>query len=245
MTKSGLIKAAHVRNEQFIDELKSIMEPLVLLWQIVRIQATCPQEATDDETVKKVSQIEALLAKLVLDRLEPLLETWPNAVWFFFPETGSSGWIRLMHHFRGRIFPSYFPETPQPPMWRTKRLRGHRWCGIAHRIRRESDRTFRIWDLFKMGLSPMEIVRREFPSRPAEANKKSKKELMMVHRSLERASQLIYGQPLPKNRKTRRLLEFNHDNHTAMCSKCRTAASLEEMCPLAQDFVEQDQKGWR
>jgi hypothetical protein len=62
---------------------------------------------------------------------------------------------------------------------------------------------------------------------------------------LERASQLIYGQPLPKNRKTRRLLEFNHDNHTAMCSKCRTAASLEEMCPLAQDFVEQDQKGWR
>ena len=86
MTKSGLIKAVHVRNEQFIDELKSIMEPLVLLWQIVRIQATCPQEATDDETVKKVSQIEALLAKLVLDRLEPLLETWPNAVWFFFPE---------------------------------------------------------------------------------------------------------------------------------------------------------------
>src|SRR6476620_11266933 len=127
MTKSRLIKASHVRNEQFIDELKSIMEllPLLCLGQAMRIQATSAEQATDDETVKKISQIEALLAKLVLDRLEGLLETWPNAVWLFFPETGSSGWIRLMHQFRGRIFPSHFPEAPQPPMWRTKRVRGN------------------------------------------------------------------------------------------------------------------------
>jgi hypothetical protein len=247
MTKRELIKAAHVRNEHFIDELKAVMELLFLLClgQITRIQATSAGQATEDETVKKISQIEALLAKLVLDRLEALLETWPNAVWFFFPETGPTGWIRLIHQFCGRIFPSYFPEAPQPPMWRTKELRGHRWCGIARRTRRGSNRTFQIWDQFKMGLSPMEIVRREFASRPAEAEQKSKKELMMVHRSLERASQLIYGQPLPRNRKIRRLLGFKYEDHMATCVRCKSSTSFEQMCAAVRDFVNQEQVSQR
>jgi hypothetical protein len=244
MTKRELINAAHVRNEQFIDEFKSITELLLLLClgQEMRIQATSGEQTTDEETVKKISQIEVLLAKLVVDRLEALVDNWPNAVWFFFPETGPTGWIRLTHQFRCRIFPSHFPETPQPSRWRTKRVRGYRWCGIARRIRRESDRTFRIWDQFKMGLSPMQIVRREFPSRRTEAEKKSKKELMIVHRSLERATQLIYGQPLPRNRKFRRLLGFNHENHLAACVQCLYARNDKEFCQKAQDFVNQDQK---
>jgi hypothetical protein len=240
MTKSRLIKAAHVRNERFIDELKSIMEllPMLCLGQAMRIQATSAKRATDDETVKKISQIEALLAKLVGDRLEALLDNWPNAVWFFFPETGPTGWIRLMHQFRSRIFPSHFPDAPQPPMWRTKRVRVHRWCGNPRRIRRETLRTFRIWDEFKAGRKPMDIARREFPLR--KGNQKSKKELMVVHRSLERASQLIYGQPLPGNRKVRRLLGFNYEEHMATCLQCPRARSDKELCQQAQDFVNQD-----
>jgi hypothetical protein len=240
------MKVAHVRNEQFIEELKSIMEvlPLLCLGQTMRIQATSAEQATDDESVKRISQIEALLAKVVVDRLEILIDNWPNAVWFFFPETGPTGWIRLMHQFRCRIFPSHFPEAPQPPMWRTKRVRGHRWCGIARRIRRESDRTFSIWDQFKMGLSPMEIVRREFPSRCVNPSQKSKKELMAVHRSLERANQLIYGQPLPSNRKLRRLHGFDQKNHIAMCVQCHSATTVEDFCPVVRDFLNQDQRGF-
>jgi hypothetical protein len=54
MTKRGVMKAAHVPNEQFIDDLKSIMElvPLLCLGQTMRIQATSAEQSTDVETVK-------------------------------------------------------------------------------------------------------------------------------------------------------------------------------------------------
>lgn len=244
MTKRGLIKAAHVRNEEFITELRQMIElmPLFCAWQATRIQAVSNEQAKDTEDVRKMLEVEVAIAKVMMDGLEALLEKWPNAVWLFFPETGHTGWIRLLNKFHKKIFPSYFPEAPQRTLWRMKRVRGHRWCGIARRIRKESRRTFRIWDQFKAGRKPIEIARREFPSRSAQPNPKSKKDLMVVRRSLERATHLVYGEPLRKNRKMRRLLAFNLDDHRATCGQCSRAKSFEQLCTLARDFANQDQK---
>jgi hypothetical protein len=244
MTKRALIKAAHVRNEHFLRELRQIIElvPSLCAWQAIRIQTMSDEQMRDGETSNQILRTEAALAKVLMDRLEALLEEWPNAVWLFFPETGAGSWIRLLNEFHSKVFPSYFPEAPQRVMWRSKRVSGHRWCGVARRIRKESLRTFRIWDQFKEGQSPMEIVRREFPVRSKENGRKSKKELMAVGRSLQRASQLIYRQPLPQNRKVRRLQGFNEKNHMATCCQCRNARSDKEFCQQAQDFVNQDIK---
>jgi hypothetical protein len=242
MTKRALIKAAHVRNDEFITELRQIIElvPSLCAWQATRIQAMSDEQSKGAEDVTKMLEVEVAFAKVMLDRLEALVEKWPNAVWVLFPETGATGWIRLLNEFHRKVLP-YFPGTPQRVMWRSKRVRGHRWCGIAQRIREQSVRTFRIWDQFQAGRKPMEIVRREFPLRSADLSGISKKELMAVHRSLERASQLIYGQPLPKKRRARRLLGFNLVDHMATCGRCSSAKCVENFCPQALDFVNQDQ----
>jgi hypothetical protein len=182
------------------------------------------------------------LLKEMLDRMEALLDTWPNAVWLFFPETGHGGWIRLCQEFYSKIYPVYFPEVPRQVLWRTKRVGGHRWCGISQRTRKESHRSFRLWDQFKAGRSPMMIARQEFPSKSPRLTRTWKKELMVVHRSLDRASQLIYEQPLSSNRKIRRLLDFSSDDHLAVCRHCRRATTVEQMCPPARDFANQDQQ---
>jgi hypothetical protein len=244
MTKRALIKAAHVRNERFISEIKSIIEllPPLYLAQATRIQAMSNGYMLDSESLNALLRVEVVIAKALLDRLEALFDTWPNAVWLFFPETGASDWIRFLTEFHTKIFPLYFPEAPQHQLWRTKRVRGYRWCGVSTRIRKESLRTFMIWDQFKTGRRPMDIVRREFPLRPPEHGRKSKKELMAVRRGLERASQLIYGQPMPTKRTMRRLLGYNYADHMATCVQCRNAESVNEFCQLTQDFVNQDQK---
>ena len=243
MTKQELIKAAHVRNEQFISELRLIIEllPSICFWQATRIQAKSCEQGPDGDVGGETLRKEVALLKELVDRLERLLDTWPNAVWLFFPETGHTGRIRLFHEFYSRVYPTYFPDAPRALLWRIKRVCGHRRCGIARRIRRESVRTFRMWDQFKTGRKPMEIVRREFPSRTAEWKQRSKKELMAVRRSLERAGQLIYGQPLPRKRKLRRLSGFNHENHIAMCAECRNATTFEKLCQTARDYLNQDQ----
>jgi hypothetical protein len=242
MTKRALIKAAHLRNEHFLRELREIIElvPSMCAWQAIRIQTMSDEQMSDGESSNQTLRTEAALAKVLMDRLEALLEEWPNAVWLFFPETGATGWIRLLNEFHGKLFPTYFPGPPQRVMWRSKRVRGHRWCGVAPRIRNESIRTFRIWDQFKAGRKPVDIVRREFPRRSTENGRKSKKELMVVRRGLERASQLIYGQSLPSNRKVRRLQSFDQSNHMATCNQCRSAASFEHLCQTARDFLNQD-----
>lgn len=244
MTKRALIKAAHVRNEQFVEELKSVIElmPSLCCAQATRIQAMTDGYMQDSESLNAILRVETAIAKLLMDRLEALIDTWPNAVWLFFPETGAGGWIRLLNTFHGLIFPSCFPEAPKRRLWRSKRVRGHRWCGTAQRIRKESLRTFSIWDQFQAGRSPMDIVRCEFPLRPTDGGRRSKRELMAVHRSLERASQLIYGLPLPTSRKTRRLLGFSYEGHMATCVQCRSAQSVNDFCLQARDFVNQDQK---
>jgi hypothetical protein len=244
MTKREVIKATHVRNEQFVREFKSIIEllPLICSWKAIRIQVLSGEQPLASQVEWEMLRMEAALEKVVMDRLDALLENWPNAVWLFFPGAGHTGWIRLFNEFHSKIFPSYFPEAPQRILWRTKRVRGHRSCGIARRIRMESMRTFRIWDQFKAGGHPMDIVRREFPSRSVDANQKSKKELMAVHRSLERAYQLIYEQPMPTNRRMRRLLGYNYADHIATCVECRIAENVNEFCQQTQDFVNQDQK---
>ena len=246
MTKRALIKAAHVRNEQFITNLREIIElvPLLCSWQAIRIQARTDGKIEDAQILNAIPRLETALAKVIMDRLEALFDTWPNAVWLFFPETGTSGWIRLLNQFHSNIVPCYFPEAPRCQLWRSKRVSWHRWCGVAPRIRKESLRTFRIWDQFKEGRSAMEIVRREFPSRTVTRSQKSKKELMTVHRSMERASQLIYGQPLSRNRKIRRLPGFNHVDHMEMCIRCRNASTSEQLCPTARDYLNQDQRGF-
>ena len=151
-------------------------------------------------------------------------------------------WIRLLNEFHHKIYPRYFPEVPQRLLWRTKRVRGHRWCGIARRIRKESVRTFRMWDEFKAGQRPMEIVRRQFPLRSAQLGRRSKKELMAVHRSLERASQLFMNILCQKIEKSVVFLGFSVADHTTTCSQCSIAKSVEELCPQGLDFVNQDQR---
>lgn len=243
MTKRGVIKAAHVRNKHFIGDLKTVIElvPLHCLGQATRIHAASDEATADDELKRTLLQTEVLLAKTVLERLEALLETWPNAVWLFFPDTGPSGWIRLLNEFHSKIVPLHFPGAPPRVMWRSKRVRGNRWCGLAPRIRRESQRTFQIWDQFMSGRKPIEIARREFPSRHGQ---QSKKALMAVHRSLERASQLIYGQSLPKNRKIRRLQGFDQGEHMATCVQCQSATKVAQLCPVARDFSNQDERSF-
>jgi hypothetical protein len=246
MTKRALIKAAHVRNEHFLREFRQVVEvlPSLCAWQATRIGAVSHGELRDGEGVKEILRTEVALAKVIMDRLEALFDTWPNAVWLFFPETGATGWIHSLNEFHTKIFPFYFPEAPQRVMWRSKRVRGHRWCGVAPRIRKESVRTFRIWDQFQAGRRPMDIVRCEFASRTVDPNRKSKKELMAVHRSLERACQLIYGQSLPRNRRVRRLQGFDQGDHMTRCAQCRNATKVEQFCPAGREFSNQDERSF-
>ena len=244
MSKRQLILQSHVRNEQFIRELT----PILSLWLTTSLfmeyglEDPASEGAQDPQARWGKIRVAVGLLKEVVDQLDTLLENWPNAVWLFFPDTGHGGRIRLSREFNTKIYPLHFPDAPKEVPWRIKRVRGHRWCGIARRIRKESHRAFHLWDQFKAGLRPMEIARKEFPSSSPRLTGKGKKELMVVHRSLERAHQLIYEQPLPKNRKIRRLRDFNSDEHLATCAQCWSASTIEQMCPPARDFANQDCK---
>lgn len=244
MTKRQLIEQSHVRNERFLRDL----QPIVGLWITVSLftaegpHQTASEGASAPQGTWEKSRVTVELLKEMVDRLEALLETWPNAVWIFFPETGHGGRIRLFRAFNSNIYPAYFPEVLQGVPWRVKPVHGHRWCGISQRTRKESHRAFRLWDQFKAGQSIMAIARRESPSKSSRLIRTWKKELMVVHRSLNRACQLIYEQPLPSHRKTRRLLEFSSDTHLALCRQCRSATTLEQMCPQARDFATQDRQ---
>jgi len=244
MTKRQLIVKSHVRNKEFVREL----QPIITLWityglfKAYALDTTTNEGSQDPQARWERIRAAVGLVKEIVDRLEALVEKWPNAVWMFFPETGTAGWLRLWREFYTQIYPSWFPEAPRQVLWTIKRVRGHRWCGISQRIRKETHRTFLMWDQFKAGRSPMEIARREFPSKSPQQTRTWKKELMVVHRSLERASKLIHGQPLPRNRKIRRLLDFDSDDHLATCAQCRNASAIEQWCQQARDFANQDVK---
>lgn len=245
MTKRQLALKSHVRHEEFVHEL----QPIITLWMTYGLFKAFVLDLTINEgsqdpqiRFEKVRVAVGVLKELV-DRLEALLEKWPNAVWMFYPETGHLGRLHLCSEFYTEIYPFCFPDAPQEVSWRaTRRVRGHRWCGIAQRTRKEVHRAFRLWDLFKAGSRPMEIAQREFPSKSSRRTRTWKKELMVVLRSLDRASHLIYGQPLPKKRKMRRLLDFNSSEHLATCAQCRSATTLEQLCAPARDFANQDQQ---
>jgi hypothetical protein len=245
MTKRDLILKCHVRHEEFVREL----HPMLSVWETAclfkayEVYETGRDGARDSQA--KWTNICALvgLLKELVDGLDALLEKWPNAVWLFFPEDGHGGRIRLFHAFYTVTYPACFPNSPRSgPRCTAWRMGGHRWCGISRRIRKESRRTFRIWDQFKGGRSQMDIARREFPSKAPRPPGKWNKELMVVRRSLERATQLIYGQPLPTNRKKRRLMAFNSEDHVAKCGQCRSATEFEQMCPQGRDFADEGQK---
>lgn len=244
MTKRQLIVQSHLRNEGFLRELQPIIT-LSITFGLFKaggrntFDSNGPQGA---EARSERIRAAVVLLKEIVDRLEVLLEAWPNAAWILFPETGQAGRIRLWQEFYTEIYPVWFPMAPPVVIWQVRRIRGHRWCGMSKRIRRETHRTFRIWDQFKADYKPMEIARREFLSKSSHQPRTWKKELMAVHRSLERASELIYEQPLPKRRKMRRLLGFNIDDHVTKCAQCRNATAVERMCPKGRDFVDQDGK---
>jgi hypothetical protein len=244
MTKRQLIVQSHLRNEGFLREL----QPIIALWitfglfKAYGLDTTTNEGPQDHQARWEKIRAEVGLLKELVDRLEVLTEAWPNAVWLLFPETGHGGRIRLCREFHTEVYPVCFPDAPRAVSWRARRIRGHRWCGISRRIRKETHRTFRMWDQFEAGRSPMKIARREFPSKSPQQTRTWKKELMAVHRSLERASQLIYEQPLPRNRKARRLLDFSSDDHLAMCAQCRNATTLDQLCAPARDFANQDQQ---
>ena len=244
MTKHQLLVKSHVRHEAFVREF----QPIVNLWMTYGLFKACVLDPTthegsqDPQSRGETVRAAVGLLKELVDRLEALLEKWPNAVWFFFPETGHAGRIRLWREFYTEVYPVWFPEAPRVPCSHRRIIRGHRGCGISKRIRKETHRTFQIWDQFKAGRRPMEIARREFPSKSSQQTRTWKKELMVVHRSLERASELIYEQPLPKRRKMRRLLGFNSREHLTICTQCRNASVLEQMCQQARDFADQDGK---
>jgi hypothetical protein len=244
MTKRQLIVQSHLRNEGFLRELQPIITLCITfgLFKVCGLHTTANEESQDPHAKWEKIRAAVGLVKELVDRLEILMEAWPNSVWMLFPVTGHGGRIRLCREFYTEIYPVCFPEAPRAVSWRVRRIRGHRWCGISRRIRLETHRTFRIWDQFKAGRRPMEIARREFPSNSPQPTRTWKKELMAVHRSLERASQLIYEQPLPRNRKDRRLLDFNSDDHLATCAQCRNASAIEQWCQQARDFANQDCK---
>ncbi len=240
MTKRELILKCHVRHEDFVREL----QPIVSLWEtaclfkLYEICETVRDGPPDPQTRWRNTCALVGLLKDLADRLEALLEKWPNAVWIFFPEDGHGGRIRIFHEFYTKTYPTCFPDARCDTRRRTAgRISGHRWCGIARRIRKESRRTFHMWDQFKAGRSQIDIARREFPSKSSPSTRKWNKELMVVRRSLERATQLIYEQPLPTNRKTRRLLDFSKDDHVERCAQCRSATKVEQMCPRGRDFA--------
>jgi hypothetical protein len=244
MTKRQLIVQSHLRNEGFLRELRPIIT-LCITFGLLKVSGfhTTTNDGSQDPQTRweRIRAVVGLLKELV-DRLEVLTEAWPNSVCLLFPETGHGGRIRLWQEFYTQIYPICFPEAPRVVPWRVRRVRGHRRCGISKRIRKETHRTFRIWDQFKAGHKPMEIARREFPSKCTQQTRTWKKELMVVHRSLNRASELIYEQPLPKRRKMRRLLGFNIDDHVAKCAQCRNASAIEQWCQQARDFANQDCK---
>ena len=245
MTKRQLIVQSHLRNEGFLRELRPII-PLCMtygLFKALKLHTSASEGSQDPQTKWENIRAEAGLLKEIVDRLDILLEAWPNAAWMFFPETGHGGRIRLWREFYTKIYPVCFPEAPPVLMWQIRRVRGHRWCGISKRIRKETHRTFRMWDQFTAGKKPMEIARREFPSKSSQETKTWNKELMAVHRGLERASELINEQPLPGKRKMRRLLGFNSSEHLGTCTQCRNATMVEMMCPQGRDFANQDWKG--
>ncbi len=243
MTKRQLIVQSHLRNEGFIRELQPIITLCITfgLFKVYGLHTTADEEPVDPQVRWETIRAVVGLLKETVDRLEVLLEAWPNAAWILFPETGHAGRIRLWREFYTEVYPVCFPEAPPVTMWRVRRVRGHRRCGISKRIRKETQRTFRMWDEFKSGRSPMQIARQEFPSKSNEV-RTWRKELMVVHRGLERASELINEQPLPKKRKMRRLLGFNSSQHLGKCAQCRNAPALEQMCQQARDFVDQDRK---
>lgn len=244
MTKRQLMIQSHIRNEGFLRELQPIITLSITfgLFKACGLYTAASEGPQGAQVRWERIRAAVELLKEIVDRLEVLLEAWPNAAWILFPVTGHGGRIRLWREFYTEIYPVWFPEAPPVVMWRVRRIRGHRWCGISKRIRKETHRTFRMWDQFKAGRSHMEIVRREFPSKRLQQARTCKKELMVVHRSLERASQLIHGQPLPKKRRMRRLLGFNIDDHVAKCTQCRNATAVEKMCPQGRNFVTQDKQ---
>lgn len=244
MTKRELVVKSHVRHEEFVPELQEIFTLWVTygLFKACALDPTTHEGSQDPQTRWEKVRAAAGLLKELVDRVEALLDKWPNAVWCFFPETGHAGRIRLWREFYTEVYPVSFPEAPRVLCSPRRIIRGHRRCGISMRIRKETHRTFQMWDQFKAGHRPMEIARREFPSKSSQQTRTWKKELMVVHRSLERASELIYEQPLPKRRRMRRLLGFNIDDHMTKCAQCRNATAVDKMCPTGRDFVNQDCK---
>lgn len=244
MTKRQLIVQSHLRNEGFLRELQPIITLCITygLFKVCGLHTTANEGPQDPQARWERIRAAMRVVKELMDRLEVLTEAWPNSVWLLFPETGHGGRIRLWREFYTEVYPVCFPEIPRVVPWRVRRVRGHRRCGISKRIRKGTHRTFRIWDQYKSGHRAMEIARREFPSKSPQQTRTWKKELMVVHRSLERAGELIYEQPLPKNRKVRRLLDFSSADHLATCAQCRNASSVEQMCPQGRDFANQDVK---
>jgi hypothetical protein len=230
-----------MRNERFLRDL----QPVVALWltaslfMAVGLGGPANEEAQDPQIRGERTRAAVGLLKELVDQLEALLETWPNAVWLFFPKSGYAGRTRMVHEFYTHIYPVWFPEASRYIASRVRRIAGHRWCGVSRRIRKETHRTFRIWDQFKAGRKPIDIARREFPSRAP--RRKWNRELMLIHRSLARACQLIYGKPLPTKRRQRRLLAFSLDDHLVRCSQCRSATTFEQQCQQARDYASQDQ----
>jgi hypothetical protein len=98
MTKLEVIKAAHVRNDQFVREFKSIIEllPLICSWKAIRIQVLSAEQPLDSQIGWEILRIEVALLKELVNRLETLLEAWPNAAWFFFPQSGHADRIRSL-----------------------------------------------------------------------------------------------------------------------------------------------------
>jgi len=117
MTKRELVVKSHVRHEEFVRELQEIFT----LWMTYGLFKACALDPTTNEgsqdpqtRLEKVRAAVGLLKDLV-DRLDALLDKFPNAVWCFFPETGHAGRIRLWREFYTEVYPVWFPEAPRVP----------------------------------------------------------------------------------------------------------------------------------
>lgn len=226
----ALILKTHVRNEDFLRDLSPIWGLYVVAVPVIALGMwlqTNTKGEVDQEQARRVVRLVDGLSKEMTGAFFDLLKKWPNAVWIFFPDSGPKGMIKLWRCMYGREFPS-------------QRIKGNTAVGTAKRLRyKETVRAFEFWDRYREGEKPITIASTLQSKRP-------KSNLMTVLRAIRRAHRLIYGAPLPTDRRKRRLTGFDPATHMQNCKQCKVAykeedpeRALTKMCQKAKDYLDE------
>lgn len=220
-----------MRNEDFLRDLKPLLELYVVAVPVVALctwMLTNTKGGLDREHEGRVVRLLDGLCMEMVQAFFDLLKKWPKSVWLFFPDSGAKGMIQLWRRVYGQEFPS-------------QRVIGKTGVGTTKRLRpKETLRAFNLWDEFRTGKRPVELA-------PARYSKRPKSNLMTVLRALKRAHRLIYGTPLPTDRRQRRLTDFDPTTHMQRCQQCKDAwnesdaeNAYAKMCQRAKDYANEE-----